>query len=149
MTYRHTQSSNLVIALFGSLTVVFLGLASRADGVAGALISMGAIFVAIGFILFSFNQMTVSVDEREIHLAFRWGWPQKRIDRSEVVSARVVRNKWWYGFGVRLVPEGWLYNVWGLNAVQINLNTGKTIRIGSDDAEALSEAVQPADRPLG
>ena len=31
----------------------------------------------------------------------------------------LVRNKWWHGWGVRWVPGGSMYNVWGLDAVEL------------------------------
>ena len=48
---------------------------------------------------------------------------------------------WWYGWGIHLTPRGWLYNVGGLDAVELALNNGRTLRIGSDEAAALARAL--------
>jgi hypothetical protein len=52
-----------------------------------------------------------------------------------------VRNKRWWGWGIHPTPRGWLYNVSGLAAVEVALRNGKTIRIGSEEAIALAQAL--------
>ena len=56
---------------------------------------------------------------------------------------RRVRNKWWYGYGVRKVPNGWMYNVAGLDAVELELGEDRVFRIGTDDPAALMAALTP------
>ncbi len=60
---------------------------------------------------------------------------------STASAARIVRNRWWYGFGIRLIPHGSLWNAWGLDAVELDLATGKVLRIGTDEPEALLAAI--------
>ncbi len=54
---------------------------------------------------------------------------------------RPVRNSWWYGWGVRKVPGGWMYNVWGYDAIELELASGKVFRIGTDDPDGLLAAL--------
>jgi len=54
-----------------------------------------------------------------------------------VTAVRQVRNHWYYGFGIRKVPNGWMYNVSGLDAVELHLTSGKVFRIGTDDVDQL------------
>ena len=35
------------------------------------------------------------------------------------------------------IPDGWMYNVWGLDAIDVVDETGKVFRIGTDDPENL------------
>jgi hypothetical protein len=60
----------------------------------------------------------------------------------EVVGFRVVRNKWYHGWGVRKIPGGWMYNVWGLDAVELELASGKKFRIGTDEPQDLAAALR-------
>jgi hypothetical protein len=53
------------------------------------------------------------------------------------VSVTPVRNRWWYGFGIRLTPHGWLYTVRGLDAIEVRLSNGRTFRVGTDDQATL------------
>ncbi len=54
---------------------------------------------------------------------------------------KAVRNPWYYGWGIRLTPLGWLYNVSGLSAVDVVLEDGRHVQIGTDQPEALERAL--------
>ena len=45
------------------------------------------------------------------------------------------------GLGHPPDAEGWLYNVSGMEAVEIALRSGKMLRIGSDEASVLADAL--------
>jgi len=53
-----------------------------------------------------------------------------------------VRNKWWWGWGIRRIHDGWLYNVSGLNAVELVMGNGKKFRIGTDQPRRLADSIQ-------
>ncbi|MCA9082154.1 MAG: hypothetical protein KDA58_16450 [Planctomycetaceae bacterium] len=61
---------------------------------------------------------------------------------SEIVEAEQVRNSWLYGWGIRYTPHGWLFNVSGFDAVQINMRNGRQYRIGTDDPVGLQAAIE-------
>ena len=89
-----------------------------------------------------FSSLTVEVTADELTWFFGPGVWRKTIARAEIVGAAVVTNKWWWGWGVHLTPRGWLYNVEGLQAVEVELKDGKTLRIGSDEPEKLARALR-------
>ena len=76
-----------------------------------------------------------------IEVAFRLGRPHRSIPLSDVLRAETVRNKWWYGWGIRWFPGGTLWNVWGLDAVHLDLAGSRSFRIGTDDPEGLLAAI--------
>ena len=100
-----------------------------------------ALLVLLGWL---FNGLTVRIDDARIELAFGPGWPRKQIALADVRAARPVRNSWWYGWGIRLTPHGWLWNVSGLDAVELELGDGTTFRIGTDEPQRLAGAVHDA-----
>ncbi len=53
-----------------------------------------------------------------------------------------MKNPWYYGWGIRLTPHGWLYNVSGSYAVEIKTKTGKKYRIGTDVPNELEKAIR-------
>jgi len=55
---------------------------------------------------------------------------------------RVVRNSWLQGFGIRMAPGFRLYNVSGLDAVDLQLKSGEIRRIGTDDPQGLLSALK-------
>jgi hypothetical protein len=67
-----------------------------------------------------------------------------RIALNKIQSVTVARNKWWNGFGIRVAPGFALYNVSGLDAVELKLKSGEIRRIGTDDPEGLAAALQSA-----
>lgn len=95
---------------------------------------------------FLFDSLTVRITESHLSVHFGPGLIRKIFELKEIEAAEMVRNEWWYGWGVRLTPHGWLYNVSGLDAVQITLRGGKKFRIGTDQPIELHSAIQSAIR---
>jgi hypothetical protein len=75
-------------------------------------------------------------------LRFGVGAIRKRIALNEIRAYRCVRNPWYYGWGIHFVPGGTLYNVSGLSAVDLLLASGKHVRIGTDEPQALLAALR-------
>ncbi len=88
-----------------------------------------------------FGSLTVEIDDEEVRHWFGPGFWKKSYPLFEIESASIVRNSWIYGWGIRFTPHGWLYNVSGLDAVQIQLRSGRKFRIGTDDPQGLIEAI--------
>jgi hypothetical protein len=137
LRYRHTQIGWVHIgALAAAATVALSALASVAPGPAFLLL---AGFVAL--VLLAFGWLTVTVDETRLEARFGIGLIRKRVALDEIRAFRAVRNRWYYGWGIRYVPGGWLYNVSGLSAVELRLGNGRLVRIGTDEPDALCEAL--------
>ena len=64
--------------------------------------------------------------------------------RSGTAFAREVRNSWWYGWGLRKVPGGWMFNNAGYGAVELRLASGRVFRIGTDEPDAVLSAIESA-----
>jgi hypothetical protein len=100
------------------------------------------LIVALAVLVFS--ALTVDVDEEAVRLRFGVGLVRKRIPLTDVRTCREVRNPWWAGFGIRLLPSGALWNVSGLGAVELGLANGRRFRIGTDEPAALALAIAQA-----
>lgn len=103
------------------------------------LIVLGAFFL---FLCTLFYRMVVTVRADEVEIKFGIGLIKKRIKVDDIVAARPVRNRWWYGWGIRYFPGGWLYNIWGLDAVELQMKKYPRYRIGTNDPVGLTGAVQ-------
>lgn len=89
-----------------------------------------------------FYGMKTEIDNSIIKLSFGIGLISKKIQLNNVKSVEVVRNKWYQGWGIRLIDNGWLYNISGLNAVEINQKDKRSIiRIGSQQPADLRKAI--------
>jgi hypothetical protein len=110
------------------------GLTPSAILAAGALIGAGVVS----------SRLTIEVTEDTLRASFGPGWPKKEIPLDEIESATPVRNPWWYGWGIRWTPSGPLWNVAGLDAVELRLRSGKRFRLGTDEPAALTGAIEGA-----
>jgi len=100
--------------------------------------------VVIGVALVLFSSLTVVIREDELEARFGPGPIRKRFKLSEIESCQVIRNPWYYGWGIRLTPYGMLFRVSGFYAVQIKLRTGMKFQIGTDVPQELEEALRQA-----
>ena len=94
-----------------------------------------------------FGTLTTTVAKGEVVTAFGWGLPSRRISLVDVTSQRVTTHRALYGSGIRLVPGGILWRVWGRDSVELTLaEKGRTFSIGTADPEGLLAAVVTALR---
>ncbi len=141
--YEHTQAGTLMRLVFGSAVVISGGVA-----VLTALNDLSSAFIPIGVTTvlaacaFLFHALTVSVSRDTIVLRFGIGLIRKRFAATEIQRAVTVSNRWYYGWGIKLTPHGWLYNVSGFDAVEILLSNGRKYRIGTDEPEELCSAIE-------
>jgi hypothetical protein len=141
MVYEHTQRS-LLWVLVGLPMLVGVGFAGASSGgsTSVSIVVVAAVVVMIA-VLAHFSSLTVTVDADSARAAFGLGWPNKTVRFAEVAYARPARNRWWYGFGIRVIPKGTLWNVWGLDAVEFVLGNGRVVRFGTDDPDGLLAAL--------
>ena len=107
------------------------------------------ILAVFATLLIVFTTLTVRVDRDAVSCRFGPGPISKRIALADVDEVSVVRNKWYYGLGIRLVPGGWMWNVYGLSAVNLALTNGRNFRIGSDEPEELARQIRNAKAARG
>jgi len=105
--------------------------------------AISATMVLILFILTSFATLTTSIDENYIRIKFGYGIFQKKISLKEITYVKIVKNHWYYGWGIRLRlwPKMWIYNVSGFDAVELVMKDGKIYRIGTDVPVELESAI--------
>lgn len=97
---------------------------------------------AFGLLAVLFSSLTVYVTDRELVFYFGPGFWTRRFALDDIISAEAVRNAALYGWGIRYTPHGWLYNVSGLRAVEVTVRGEGQIRIGTDEPEALEQAIE-------
>jgi len=130
-----------VVALFAWLQITARAELPSVDS--GPNFAITAIMALILGLLASFVALTVSIDEKYLRIKFGYGVFRRKFSLEEIVSARVVRNHWYYGWGIRLWfwPHMWIYNVSGFDAVEITLRDGKIFRIGTDMPKELEAEI--------
>ncbi|MGE5776462.1 MAG: hypothetical protein ACM33V_09590 [Chloroflexota bacterium] len=136
--YKHTQIGYvLIVAISAAILLIVSLMFTTAD--------FNPIAAVLGFMILClalFATLTVEVDEQALNLRFGIGIIQKRFMLQDIAAYRAVKNPWYYGWGIHLIPRGWIFNVSGWEAVELQMKNGAKYRIGSDDAAGLVSALE-------
>lgn len=146
--YKHTQIGYLmlIVTFIVLMFFVWLQITARAEppsADSGTNFAITFIMALILFILASFSMLTVMTDRQFLRIRFGWGIFRKKFPLTEIAAVRKVKNHWYYGWGIRLWfwPKMWIFNISGFDAVELTMKNGKIYRIGTDEPEALEEAL--------
>jgi hypothetical protein len=98
------------------------------------------------FILASFSTLSVLINDQVIRIRFGWGIFRKEFSLAEVTAVREVKNRWYYGWGIRWWPwsKMWIFNTSGLDAVELTMKSGAVYRIGTDEPKQFAAAIKQA-----
>ena len=143
MKYIERQISSVIIVIFIGFLVLLL--VSYIYQWGDNLVNLSGLLAASFLFMVSlllFFQMITSIDNEQIRISFGIGLIKKRIAIKNIESVTIVRNKWYYGVGIRILKNGWLYNIKGLDAVELKMKNSKSIiRIGTADSQNLKREI--------
>ena len=151
--YENTQPGTFIrvmtgswVFFFGLLAVVMLVLGQKEAAIGlGFVTVMAAVILGIVYALF--HSLTVRVSRSDIALSFGVGLIRKQFPIGDISRARIVQNRWYNGFDIRKIRGGWLYNVSGFDAIEIQLKNERKYRIGTNQPKELLAAVESAITP--
>ena len=90
-----------------------------------------------------FYGMTTRITDDSIRLSFGIGLIRKTIQLNQIMTIETVKNPWYFGWGVRFIPNGMLYNITGTAAIELKFkHTNKVFRIGSKDPLKLKQEIE-------
>lgn len=146
--YEHSQPGTLirvilVIVILGQIILgwmIWKGLiepyGQPEEAKVGVVVYVLGILLILG-VLVLFHNLTVRVDSKALQVKYGVGLIRKTVPLEEIESCQPVANSWWLGWGIRKIPGGWMYNISGLEAVELTLKKGGVIRVGTDEPEIL------------
>lgn len=143
--YRHRQIGTLLIVVLG-FGIVLTGVGLTMTTQASERAVIGFVLAVLLICLLLFHSLTVEVNEEELIVSFGPGLIRKRFRIEDITDAREVRNKWYYGWGIRLTPHGWMFNVSGLDGVELELKGGRRFRVGTDEPQKLLASIRAISR---
>ena len=95
---------------------------------------LAALFIVL------FYGLKITLTDELIKLSYGIGLITIKIKVADIKSTKIVRNPWYYGLGIRIIPNGMLYNAHGLSAVELTFyNKKRIVRIGSPDCDTLKK----------
>ena len=148
--YRHTQRSGRTLLGLGVAIVTQLGGLVRAvRNRKRHAWPRSLAMVLLTSLMYVFSALTVEIAHGVLTVEFRAGVLQRTIALAAIREVEQVEVRWYYGWGWRWTPRGWLYNVQGRDAVALGLSNGRTVIIGTDEPAELVRRIQAARRELG
>jgi hypothetical protein len=137
--YRNTQSGTVIRVTMLATVILFLVLSLTMTST--LLLTLVLLILALAL----FHSLTTEVTNDSIVIWFGVGLIRRTIAIAQVKECVPVRNPWYIGWGIRLVPGvGWLWNVSGFDSVELEYVNGKRFRIGTDEPEELAAAIMQA-----
>ena len=140
-TYREFQFSSvlLIFTVFVSLLTLY-----RHD-FNEILFEMNSFTMVNGILILIyllFYGMTTKIDDERIVISLGIGLIKETIEINEIRSMDIVKNPWYVGWGVRLIPNGTLYNAAGLESLELKFKgTKEVIRIGTKNPTQLRSEI--------
>ena len=136
--YNHTQIGYVILyALCGAMVLMIILMSTVEYNWLAA-----TVFVLVVLSLFLFYKLTVVIKDKTINIKFGLGLIRKTFKINEIKSCQIVKTPWFWGWGIRLIPNGWLFNVSGFYSVELSMKNGAVYRIGTDESEILLKNVQ-------
>jgi hypothetical protein len=132
--YRHTQVGWVTLGLAAAVAAL-----ARLTVPEGA--PVGPMLVVAAAIAVLFGTLTVEVDHEAVRLRFGVGLVRKRIALGDVRAWSAVRNPWYVGWGIRVGRGVVIWNVSGLDAVELAFSDGRRFRVGTDEPDTLAAAI--------
>jgi hypothetical protein len=140
MQYHHTQFATLIVVSVLALIIIIFFISLTDETVRAPMavaIPILTVFLAL------FYSLQVEIYSGMLSCRFGIGLIHRTIPLSSIQEARVVRNPWYVGWGIRWMPgQYWLWNVSGLSAVELLLKNGSRFRIGTNEPETLLRALE-------
>ncbi len=140
--YEHRQGGGFTRISF-IVALLALPLLYRLDPKSGPALVIG---LPILLLLFAaFDGLTIRIDRDELVWRFgHLGFPRGRVRIADIERVGVTRTTFWEGWGIRWTRRGWLYNVSGFDAVQIERRGGRPFLLGTDEPRRLQAALTAA-----
>ncbi|TNE80628.1 MAG: hypothetical protein EP332_06965 [Bacteroidetes bacterium] len=95
-------------------------------------------------VMLMFYQLRIRVFADHIKLTYGIGLNiNLKFDR--ILKADPIKTPWYYGFGIRITPQGMLYNIQGRTALVVYYERNgkpKKVMIGTDKPDELFKALQ-------
>lgn len=138
--YQHTQRGTLMLVVLLIGAIAFATAAyTNAGNMRWAASAFAVVLITLAWL---FSSLTAVVNENQLLWYFGPGVWKYRMPLADVAAAQIVRNSVLNGFGIRMRPGFRLYNVSGLDAVELRLTNGQICRIGTDDAAGFAAALK-------
>jgi hypothetical protein len=139
--YRHSQPGYLMV-VFGIVMLTAAGIVLIFAPKPISIV-IGTILAVTALLVFNFYKLTIEIKNGFLKFWFGIGIFFKKIPLEQIAYCEPYKGVI-FGWGIHWCPSGWLYNVSGMKAVTVALQSGKRMYIGTDEPQQLIESVNLA-----
>jgi len=94
-------------------------------------------------LLLIFYKVTIVVSSTRVSFKLGVGFISKSYKIENLKRCVPIVNKGYHGIGIHAISNGWLYNVSGLKAIELQFKNSRSIvRIGTNKPEEISQLIQ-------
>lgn len=143
-TKTFTQIGTFSILVLVPTTLMFTALlvSNYLNGESNLIFEGSMLFIFLISAL-TFYRIKITVSEKYVSFKMGIGIMRKKYAIADLKSCIPVSNSMVSGIGIRMLSNGWLYNVSGFRAVELQFKTkDSVIRIGTDKELEVSAAIQ-------
>jgi hypothetical protein len=143
--YHHRHTSIKALLLFIPIAAIVGGsFLFVAQDPKPAIAMMLAVITLVAVVVAVFSTLAVEITSDELVFGFLFGAMRRRVPLVDIMRAERTTLPWWYGTGVKLGPKRISYLIWPGPAVALTLKSGRTVEVGTEDADALLAALAQA-----
>ena len=147
--YKKTQTGWMIVLIFIPVILFFASviyyqeMLGRPFGQTPAPSWLFLAFLAFFLLLLGlFGTLTVTGFADHLQIKFGIGLIRKRFYYKDMRDCSVKKNPFYFGWGIRAIPGGWLYNVSGVWSGQLDMKNDKMYRIGTPEPERLEQFIK-------
>ena len=149
--HRYTQIgliTILMILLAAAFTVfMFASGLKSTEGQDAAVLKLTGLVVAGVFVLAlaSFYSFTIQIADGKLNFWFGFGVARKSFPIGEILSVEIVKNPWYYLWGIKSIPGGWLYSITpGGLVIELIFKDNRKIHLGTNRPEEIKHSLDQA-----
>ena len=147
--YTHVGIVTILMILLAAAFTAFMlasGLEST-EGQDAVVLKVTGLVVAGVFILAfaSFYSFTIQIADGKLNFWFGFGAVRKSLPIAEIRSVEIVKNPWYYLWGIKSIPGGWLYSIApGGRVVELIFKDNRVIQLGTNCPEEVKHSLDEA-----
>lgn len=143
-TKKYTQFGTISVVVLFPLLLLFIGKLIKSGLTNSPYLFIHILLFLIFLIcVLTFYQLKIKVNNSHLSFKLGIGLFSKKYKISDIKSCRPVSNSLINGIGIRMISNGWLYNVSGLKAIEIQFKNKKSVvRIGTNKPKEICQLIQ-------
>jgi len=103
-------------------------------------------FAVVGLFIFAlaaFYSFTIQIAGEKLDFWFGFGVGKRSFDIADIRSIEIVKTPWYYFWGIKSIPGGWLYSIApGGEAIELVFMDRKKIHLGTNRAAEIKERIE-------